>query len=165
MRNPNAIGVKFAKALVPLKNIDYHLEIVNSLLNISLKQTYVNPTDKFLEVDYSLPIHPESAVYKFEVEFQDTRIEGIVKEKEEAKKEFEQAKKEGRQAALGTLDSDSKDILNLEIGNIPPKTEFTVSISLLQEMSISMNTFYKLQVPSTISPRFINSVEGVKKVP
>lgn len=87
-------------------------------------------------------------------------IEGIVKEKEEAKKEFEQAKKEGRQAVIGTLDEDSRDILNLEIGNIPPATEFTITISLLQEMSISLNTFYKIQVPSTISPRYMNRVNG-----
>jgi hypothetical protein len=60
---------------------------------------------------------------------------------------------------LGTIDPNSKDILNLEIGNIPPKSEFTVTISFLQEMNISLNTFYKIQVPSTISPRYMNFVE------
>ncbi len=60
------------------------------------------------------------------------KIEGIVKEKEQAKKEYEQAKSEGKQAVIGTIDPDSKDILNMEIGNIPPLTEFTVTISLLQ---------------------------------
>jgi len=33
---------------------------------------------------------------------------------------------------MGTLDSDSHDILNMEIGNIPPKTEFIITISMLQ---------------------------------
>lgn len=70
-------------------------------------------------------------------------IEGIVKEKEEAKKEYEQAKSQGRQVAMGSIDEDSKDIMNLEIGNIPPKTEFVVTVSFLQEMAVSMNTFYK----------------------
>ena len=64
---------------------------------------------------------------------------------------------------MGSLDSDSKDIMKLEIGNIPPKTEFVVTVSFLQEMSISLNTFYKLQIPSTISPRYANKVEGVAK--
>jgi hypothetical protein len=67
---------------VPLKHIDYNLEITNSLLNITLTQKYFNPTDKFLEVDYSLPISPESSIYKFEAEFGNTKIHGIVKEKE-----------------------------------------------------------------------------------
>jgi hypothetical protein len=34
--------------IAPLRHINYHLEIVNCLLNITLKQTYFNPTDKFL---------------------------------------------------------------------------------------------------------------------
>lgn len=139
---------------------------MNGLVNITLSQKYYNPSDKYLEVDYSLPISPESSIYKFEAQFGSTKIEGIVKEKEEAKKEFEKAKSEGKQAVIGTIDPDSKDILNLEIGNIPPQTEFTVTISMLQEMSISLNTFYRLQVPSTISPRFMNKVgSGVQKVP
>lgn len=64
---------------MPLKHIDYHLEIVNSLLNITLSQKYYNPSEKFLEVDYSLPISPESSIYKFEAEFNNVKIEGIVK--------------------------------------------------------------------------------------
>ena len=119
-------------ALVPLKHIDYQLEIVNSLLHVTLVQRYDNPTDKFLEVDYSFPISPEASIYKFIAQFGDVTIEGVVKEKEEAKKEYEQAKSEGRQVAMGSLDSDSKDIMKLEIGNIPPKTEFVVTVSFLQ---------------------------------
>ena len=55
---------------------------------------------------------------------------------------------------LGTIDPQSKDILNLEIGNIPPNTEFTVTISFMQEMTMGLNTFYKVEIPSTISPRY-----------
>ena len=82
--------------MVPLKNIDYQVDIVNSLMNITLLQRYVNPSDKFLEVDYAFPMNPESAIYKFYAEFGNVKIEGIVKEKEEAKKEFEKAKSEGK---------------------------------------------------------------------
>ena len=92
IRRPEAVGVKFQKAIVPLRSIDYHIQIVNSLANITLKQTYENPLSSFLEVDYSLPINPESSIYKFEVEFNNVKIEGTVKEKEEAKKLQEKAK-------------------------------------------------------------------------
>ena len=120
--------------------------------------------DKFLSVNYSLPINPDSSIYKFVAEFANTKIEGVVKEKEEAKQEFEKAKSEGRQAVIGTVDPDSKDILNFEIGNIPPQSDFTVTISMLQEMKISLNTFYKLYIPSTISPRYMNRINGENKV-
>ena len=81
----------------------------------------------------------------------------MIKEKEEAKKEFEKAKSEGRQAVLGSIDPLSKDVMNLEIGNIPPHTEFTLYISFIQEMHLSMNTFYRIQIPSTISPRYASN--------
>jgi hypothetical protein len=68
-----------------LKHIDYHLEIVNSLLNVTFKQTYFNPTEKYLEVDFSIPISPESSIYQFKAQFGTVTIEGVVKEKDEAK--------------------------------------------------------------------------------
>ncbi len=74
--------------LMPLKTSDYHVEIVNSIANIVLTQEYFNPTDKSLEVEYNFPINPKACVYKFVAEFGKTRIEGVVKEKEQAKKEY-----------------------------------------------------------------------------
>lgn len=49
---------------------------------MNLTQKYYNPTDKFLEVAYSLPMVPDSSIYKFIAEFENVKIEGVVKEKE-----------------------------------------------------------------------------------
>lgn len=46
----------------------------------------------------------------------------------------------------------------MNIGNIPPETRLTISISFVQEMTLSVSTFYRIQIPSTISPRYMNSV-------
>ena len=75
--------------LVPLKSSDYHIEIVNSLANVTLIQNYHNPTKKFLEMEYSFPINPEACIYRFTAQFGKTMIEGIVKEKEDAKEEYQ----------------------------------------------------------------------------
>ena len=74
--------------LVPLREISYEAEIVNSIVNVTLVQEYFNPTDKILEMEYSFPISPKACVYKFVASFENNRIEGMVKEKEEAKKEY-----------------------------------------------------------------------------
>ena len=71
-------------------------------------------------MEYSFPINPEACVYKFTAQFGKTRIEGVVKEKEEAKKEYEEAVKEGRKAAYGEINENRKDILNLKVGNVSP---------------------------------------------
>ena len=46
--------------------------------------------------------------------------------------------------------------MNLMIGNIPPQTTATIEIELIQELEVEMNTLYKLRIPSTITPRYIN---------
>jgi Ca-activated chloride channel family protein len=79
----------FQRILVPLRSCNYQMEVVNAMVNVTLTQTYQNPTDKFLEVEYSFPISPSACVYRFVAEFGNTRIEGVVKEKEEAKREYQ----------------------------------------------------------------------------
>lgn len=60
--------------LVPLVSSEYVLEIANTIANVSLVQTYLNPSDKFLELEYSFPIEPSICVYRFIAEFGKTRI-------------------------------------------------------------------------------------------
>lgn len=59
---------------------------------------------------------------------------------------------------LTNLDQNSKDIIRMEIGNIPPQTAVTVTVSFVQEMTLSVSTFYRIQILSTISPRYANWV-------
>ena len=65
IKNPKQYSISYKQAMMPLKHIDYHVEIANSLMNVTLAQKYMNPSDIFLEVDFAFPIHPESAIYKF----------------------------------------------------------------------------------------------------
>lgn len=146
--------------LAPLRMSDYHLEVANAITNVNLTQHYLNPSEKFLEMEYHFPIAPNACVYRFTAQFGSTRIEGVVKEKEEAKKEYNEAVKQGKKAAYGELNADSKDILTLKIGNVPPKETVKIEISYLQELSLSCNTFYQLHMPGTISPRYMSHISG-----
>ena len=58
------------------------------------------------------------------------------------------------------IDQNSKDIMKMEIGNLGPGEELKVSISYLQELNVEQNTFYQLHIPSTISPRYMNDING-----
>jgi hypothetical protein len=68
--------------MVPLRSIEYDLEVVNAIVSVALVQTYQNPTEKFLELEYNFPINPSACVYRFSAEFGKVRVEGVVKEKE-----------------------------------------------------------------------------------
>lgn len=119
--NPDILHLYKAPVAVPLTHIDYQIDILNSVARVTLEQTYLNPTDKYLELEYSTPIDPKVCVYKFKATFGDTEIDGVVKEREQANKEYEEAIKEGKKAALGQIDKNSADIMNLKVGNVEPK--------------------------------------------
>lgn len=67
---------------------------------------------------------------------------------------------QGKQAVYAEIDPNSKDIINMEIGNLGPGEEVKISISYLQELNVEQNTFYQLHIPSTISPRYMNNHVG-----
>lgn len=74
LKNPQYLGLTYSKAMVPLKHINYEFEIVNGLLLIHLCQTYENPTEHFLNVEYSFPIDEKTCVYNFLTRFGDVVI-------------------------------------------------------------------------------------------
>lgn len=63
-------------------------------------------------------------------------------------------------AAYGELDSESRDIMQLKIGNVPAYSKVTVLISFLQPLEVSMNTFWRLSIQSRVWPRYLNSTKG-----
>lgn len=46
----------------------------------------------------------------------------------------------------------------MNIGNIPPKTKLTITIKFVQEMTLSINSFYRAQISSSICPRYMNTI-------
>lgn len=57
----------------------------------------------------------------FRAVFGGAEIVGRVKEREQAKVEYQKGLSEGRQVAYAELSAQSKDIVNMRIGNVKPK--------------------------------------------
>jgi len=64
--------------------------------------------------------------------------------------------KQGKQVAYAAIDEQSKDIMNMKIGNVPGGANVRITIEFLQMLDVSLNTFWQLMIPSTISPRYMN---------
>jgi hypothetical protein len=63
LKNPTSITEVKPKTHVamPLKHISYDIEVTNGLASITLEQKYLNPTEKFLEIEFSFPSTPRPA--------------------------------------------------------------------------------------------------------
>jgi hypothetical protein len=73
-----------------------------------------------------------------------------------------EALEQGRKAAYGEIRPESKDIMSLKIGNVPPDQTVRIEIAYLQELTLACNTFYQLHMTGTISPRYMNYIPGDK---
>lgn len=84
-----------------------------------------------MELQYRFPVDASSCINKFVATFSKVRMQGVVKEKEIAKMEYEEAIKQGRKGALGDVNSQSRDIFTLQIGNLAPGEEVKIELSYI----------------------------------
>lgn len=107
-----------------------------------------------LETEYFFPISIDACYDGFKARVGDKIIEGLVKEKEQAKKEYKETIKKGNTAAYAELNEKVNDIMKVQVGNIPPLTEIEIEFSYLERVEVSMNKFNKFTIYSTLTPRY-----------
>ncbi|KAK1216972.1 hypothetical protein PQX77_020376 [Marasmius sp. AFHP31] len=108
--------------------------IVDVHASVRLSQKFRNPdTTNALEATYTFGLCADAAVCGFEMVREDgTKVEGVVKEKEEAKKEYDDAVKQGYTASLGS--QETKDVFSISVGNIAPSEVVTINLRYLQTL-------------------------------
>ncbi|KAF9265846.1 VIT-domain-containing protein [Marasmius fiardii PR-910] len=102
--------------------------------SVQLSQKFRNPSDTLsLDAVYTFGLCADAAVCGFQMIRADgTKVEGVVKEKEEAKKEFQEAVNQGYTASLGS--EETKDIFSISVGNISPSEVVTINLRYLQTL-------------------------------
>lgn len=139
---------------IPLKNIQISVRIHNSIAHISQIQEYVNPSDENLEVIYMFPKFDSSVLDKITVEYNDKIIASEVFERIEAKMKYQESLEKGETVALVGTSKKCRDIVKINIGNFLPKSIAKVTFSFIERLQLSMNKFWKLTIPSTLTPRY-----------
>ncbi|KIK71252.1 hypothetical protein GYMLUDRAFT_52369 [Collybiopsis luxurians FD-317 M1] len=102
-------------------------------VSVDLAQKFTNPTGYTLNATYSFGMMSEAAVCGFAMTRKDgTRIEGIVKDKDEANREFRKALSEGKTASLGQ--EESHDVFSISVGHIHPHETVTINLQFIQTL-------------------------------
>jgi Ca-activated chloride channel homolog len=105
---------------LPLSLLDVEVYIHHSLVDVQQRLVYQNPCSDYIDAVYCFPIDPSAALHRFEVAMDGQVVRGLVKEKEAARKEFAEKKAEGATVALAEVLPESKDVLTIKVGNLPP---------------------------------------------
>ena len=140
--------------LVPLKSIQYDVEIRGPIALVKLTQVYYNSSNSTINVNYEFPKTEESCFTNFEAKFEDRTVVGQIKPKEQAKQEFEAHKAIGSTVAYAESKDNEEDIMKIELGNFPAQQPLTITFTYVEPLDLVATTYWKFIIPSCLTPRY-----------
>src|SRR5271170_706077 len=137
-----------------LAGVKVKASILDMVSRVTLAQTFNNDNAQVAyEALYRFPLYESSAVCQFQMEHSGRKIMGIVKAEEEAIQTYETAKAQGKTAAL--VLQKEPDIFQTKVGNIPPKTSITVTLTYITPLKQDTESnAVRFTLPTAIAPRY-----------
>ena len=133
-------------------NSDIELDISGLVVRATLRQTFRNDGDNWVEGVYVFPLSETAAVDRMRFTVGERVIEGEVQEKEKAKAEYEKAKREGKRTSL--VNQQRANLFTTRLANIGPGETINIEIEYLDTAKYEDGTF-SLRIPTTLTPRYI----------
>ncbi|MFC4007691.1 VIT domain-containing protein [Nonomuraea purpurea] len=137
---------------LPLESVDVTADISGLIAGVEVTQGFSNPFDVTLEATYLFPLPDRAAVTAFRMEADDRVIEGVLKERAQARADYDQALREGRRAAIA--EEDRPDVFTIRVGNILPGERVSVKLSMSQPLPYEDGAA-TFRFPLVVAPRYI----------
>jgi len=140
------------KGNLPLESVDVTAHVTGLVAGVEVVQTFRNAFDVSLEATYVFPLPPRAAVTAFRMEADDRVIEGVLKERGQARADYDRALSEGRRAAIA--EEDRPDVFTIRVGNIVPGERVVVRLTLSQPLPYEDGAA-EFRFPLVVAPRYI----------
>ena len=128
------------------------MNITGTINRVRVEQTFINPSNEWVEGVYVFPLPEDSAVDHLTMHIGDRVIEGQIKERQQAKRIYEQAKKEGKKASL--IEQQRSNIFTTSVANIAPGESITIAIEYQQVVLID-NEQFSIRFPMVVGDRYV----------
>ncbi len=155
MRQFGLISRRGQGPAIPLRGVEIGGEVTLSQARISLRQRYRSEEADPVEAIYTFPVPGDAVLTGFAMTVGERRVEGVVKEREEAFRTYDDALLEGHGAAL--LDQERQNIFTAQVGNLLPGEEIIIEIEYIQRL-LAEEGALRLCVPTVVAPRYIPGV-------
>ncbi len=142
-------GVNMA---VPALTTDVRMKVTGPIVRATVRQQFQNPSSAWAEGIYVFPLPEDAAVDHLRMRIGERIIEGMIKERAEAKKTYEAAKAEGKRASL--VEQERPNIFTTSVANIGPNETIIVEIEYQQLLHYDQKQF-RLRFPMVVGPRYI----------
>jgi type VI secretion system ImpC/EvpB family protein len=136
---------------IPLRRTDVRAVLTAGCAEVTVSQVFVNTYDRALNATYVFPLPEDAAVHGLRMLVEERIIEGVVRDREEARATYEEAKREGHGAALV---EEKFNLFTTSLANILPGQEVRVEIRYLQSLSFEGGQ-YRFVFPTVVAPRYV----------
>ncbi|HEX4812396.1 MAG TPA: VIT domain-containing protein [Nonomuraea sp.] len=137
---------------LPLESVDVTADISGLIAGVEVTQGFRNPFDVTLEATYIFPLPDRAAVTGFRMEADDRVVEGVLKERAQARADYDRALREGRRAAIA--EEDRPDVFTIRVGNILPGERVSVRLTMSQPLPYEDGAA-TFRFPLVVAPRYI----------
>jgi len=137
---------------LPLESIDVRTKITGLASHTEVTQGFRNTHDEPLEATYVFPLPPRAAVTGMRMEADGRVVEGVLKERGQARVDYDQAIQQGKRASIA--EEERPGVFTMRVGNIVPGERVTVHLTLAGALSYEDGeaTF---RFPLVVAPRYI----------
>jgi Ca-activated chloride channel family protein len=135
----------------PQVNTDVAIKVTGMIARARVTQTFTNDSDDWLNGVYVFPLPENAAVDHLLMKVGERRIEGVIKQKDEAKKVYREAKKSGKKASL--VEQQRPNMFTNKVANIGPGETIEIQIEYQQILHFKESA-YSLRFPLSIKPRY-----------
>jgi len=138
---------------LPLVEVSAKTTIDGLVATTVYTQRFTNPTTDHLEASYIFPLPSRAGVTGFFATLGGRRIEGLLKERGEARANYAQAMAESKRAAI--IESERSDVFTAKVGNIAPGEGAVIELTVTGLIAVEDGeaTF---RFPLVCAPRYIS---------
>ncbi|KAK3653423.1 hypothetical protein LTR56_004627 [Elasticomyces elasticus] len=143
-----------SRCYLPQVKLASHTTISPLCFTTILTQTFHNPnTEAIAEARYVFPLYDGVAVNGYTIRYADKVLNGVVKQKDDAKQEYKEAIDRGETAGL--LESLPAGIFGVTLGNVPAGDAIMVEITYCGELKHDAAIDgLRYTLPTSIAPRY-----------
>lgn len=139
-------------AQVPLQGVEVTGELLGGHARVRVRQRYRNAERRPVEAVYVFPLPSDGTLTAFSMECNGRKVQGVVKEREEAFRTYDDAITAGHGAAL--LDQERPNVFTAQVGNLLPDEETLVEVEFLQAIQVEEGSV-RWMLPTLVAPRYI----------
>jgi len=127
-------------------------EVSGVVAHTRIRQVFRNDEETTRHARYLFPLPDDAAIDSLTLRYGTHVIEGVIREKQEARREYEEAKTQGKKAAL--LDQNRPNLFTTRIANLDPGADVKVDMTFQTSVSPRDGVF-ELRLPQVVTPRFV----------